>query len=283
MNLAVTKIHGCRNDYLFVDSRDHALPHADEIARRISDRRGGVGADGMILVRSSERADFRMEMYNADGSRGEMCGNGIRGLAKFVHDHGLLAGDRERISVETDAGIRELALHKSGGKVTGVTVNMGKPEFDARRIPVAAEGQVVDHPIEVGGRVWRITCVSMGNPHAVTFDADPVQLDLARLGPNFASHEFFPRGVNTEFIRVDSPGHLTMRVWERGSGETAACGTGACAAVVAGAVTGRCDRRATVALPGGDLQIDYREQGDVFMTGPAVEVFSGNVEVDVGG
>jgi len=282
MKLPVTKIHGCRNDYLFIDRRDGALPHAEEIARRVSDRRGGVGADGIILVRSSECADFRMEMYNADGSRGEMCGNGIRGLAKFVHDHGLMAGERDRLTIETDAGIRELDLHKSAGKVANVTVNMGKPEFEARHIPVAAEGQVIDHPIEVAGRIWQITCVSMGNPHAVTFDADPEQLDLERLGPNFASHAFFPQGINTEFIRVESPQHLIMRVWERGSGETAACGTGACAAVAAGAVTGRCGRRVTVSLPGGDLEIDYPEQGDVFMTGPAVEVFSGTVEVNVG-
>ncbi len=283
MRLELTKLHGCRNDYLFVDCTGGMIENAPAVARTVSDRRGGIGSDGLILVCPSEAAEFRMEMYNADGSRGIMCGNGIRALAKFVHDHGLLDNARNELSVDTDAGIKHLTLHKSDGKVSSVTVNMGSAELSGRRIPVDADGEVINHPIEVEGRIWHVTCVSMGNPHAVTFDADPSDLKLYVIGPPFAEHPFFPEGVNTEFIRVDAPDHLTMRVWERGSGETAACGTGACASVVAGVLTGRCERKATVSLPGGDLEIEYTESGEVIMTGPAVEVFSGTFDVNVEG
>ena len=278
-SLTLTKIHGCANDYLFVDCTRNALRDAAKISRIVSDRRTGIGSDGLILVCPSDTADFRMEMYNADGSRGAMCGNGIRGLAKYVADRGMVNGDS--LSVETDSGTKTMDLLRAAGSVESVRVDMGPPVLDGPDIPVAAQGRVVDSPLEVDGRNWQVTCVSMGNPHCVTFDVDPEDLDLERLGPPFETHSFFPAGVNTEFVRVDSPDHLTMRVWERGSGETHACGTGACAVVVAGVLTGRCERTTTVALRGGDLEIEYREQdGTVLMTGPAVEVFTVTIDVE---
>ena len=276
--LTLTKIHGCANDYLFVDCTESTLDRAGDLARILSDRRRGVGSDGMILVCPSEQAEFRMEMYNADGSRGAMCGNGIRGLGKFVADRGMAAGDT--LSVETDSGIKTLELFREAGKVARVKVDMGAPILDGRAIPVDHDGPVIDHQLEAAGRAWTVTCVSMGNPHCVTFDQDPDGMDLATVGPEFEKHPFFPDGVNTEFVRGDSRSHLTMRVWERGSGETSACGTGACAVVVAAVITGRADRKAIVALPGGDLEIEYPDDDHVFMTGPAEEVFTTTVAVD---
>ncbi len=277
MNLAFTKLHGCGNDYIFVDCTGQGIANAPEVARIVSDRRTGVGSDGLILVCPSSVADFRMEMYNADGSRGMMCGNGIRSLAKYVADRGLTRKDI--IDVETDAGVKTLTLLRRAGLVENVTVEMGEAVLDGRSIPVDADGKVIDHELSVAGRTWRVTCVSMGNPHCVTFDADPASLDLERIGPDFEHHAFFPARVNTEFVRVDSPTDLTMRVWERGSGETMACGTGACAVVVAAVLTGRSQRRATVHLRGGDLKIEYRDNGTVVMTGPTVEVFSATIDI----
>ncbi|TFH31225.1 MAG: diaminopimelate epimerase [Myxococcales bacterium] len=276
-----TKYHGCENDYLFIDCTKTALESAPAVARALSHRRRGVGSDGIICIYPSTEADFRMEMYNADGSRGEMCGNGIRGFGKFVADRSMIS--RDTIQVETDAGVKTLELHRTGGHIDRVTVDMGPPILAGREIPVAAEGNVVDHKLDVDGRVWTVTCVSMGNPHCITFDADPDGLDLDKIGPPFEHHPFFPERVNTEFVRVDSPTHLTMRVWERGSGETMACGTGACAVVAAGVLTGRSERKAVVALRGGDLEIDYRADGSVFMTGPTVEVFTATVDVEIQG
>ncbi len=282
MEITLTKIHGCANDYLFADCRERPLARAAEVARLVSDRRRGVGSDGLICIYPSSQADFRMEMYNADGSRGEMCGNGIRGFGKYVADRGLARG--ETLRVETDAGIKTLQLARNGdGKVASVTVDMGPPVLEGRRIPCAADGEVIDRPLEVAGRTWKVTCVSMGNPHCVSFDADPADLDLPTIGPAFTTHAFFPAGVNAEFVRVDSRTHLTMRVWERGSGETWACGTGACAVLVAAVLSGRADAKATVSLPGGDLQIEYRPGQTVLMTGPAVEVFTTTVCVDLNG
>lgn len=286
MPFSFTKLHGCGNDYLFVDcTRDSHLSGSTEIqaiARYVSDRRTGVGADGVILVCADRLVDFRMEMYNADGSRGKMCGNGIRSLAKFVHDHGLTA--QTTIHVATDSGVKKLEMEIQRGKVHRVRVEMGEAILDGRQIPVDADGQVIDQPFSVADRDWRITCVSMGNPHCVTFDLDPDDLDrdetdIRRIGPKFEHHPFFPESVNTEFVRVDSRTELTMRVWERGSGETFACGTGACAALVAAVLTDRADRRATVHLRGGDLDIDYQHNGHVVMTGPTVEVFSATIEI----
>jgi len=282
MPLTFTKLHGCGNDYLFVDcTRDNTkLPGSTEIqaiARYVSNRRTGVGSDGVILICPDRLVDFRMEMYNADGSRGQMCGNGIRSFGKYAFDHGLTGS--KTIRVATDCGVRKLDLEVAFGKVHRVRVEMGKAVLDGRQIPVDADGQVIDKPFEAAGRDWRITCVSMGNPHCVTFDADPDTLDVERIGPQFENHPFFPQRVNTEFVRVDSRTELTMRVWERGSGETFACGTGACAVLVAAVLTDRADRNATVHLRGGDLEIEYREDGNVVMTGPTVEVFSATIDI----
>ena len=281
MPFSFTKLHGCGNDYLLVDCTHGSLlpgsPEIPAITRYVSDRHTGVGSDGVILICSDRTADFRMEMYNADGSRGRMCGNGIRSMAKYVYDHALTAS--KHLAIATDSGVKKLDLEVSGGKVHRVRVAMGKAVLDGRQIPVDADGPVIDRPFEVAGRQWRITCVSMGNPHCVTFDVDPDTLPIKDVGPHFEHHAFFPERVNTEFVRVDSRSELTMRVWERGSGETFACGTGACAALVAAVLTGRADRHATVHLRGGDLEIEYSEDGDVVMTGPTVEVFSGSISI----
>lgn len=279
MKIEFTKLHGCANDYLFVDCTRAPLERADEISRIVSDRHTGLGSDGVICIYPSDAADFRMEMYNADGSRGAMCGNGIRGVGKYVADRGMAATDEVRI--DTDAGVKILTLAKRGGVVVSARVDMGRAIVEGREIPVDADGEVFDRPLEVDGKTWTVSCVSMGNPHCVTFDTDPDGLDLARIGPGFERHTFFPNSVNTEFVRVDSPEHLTMRVWERGSGETLACGTGACAVVVAAARTGRAARNATVALRGGDLEIEYADDETVFMTGPSVEVYTAEVEIDL--
>ena len=276
--LRFTKMHGIGNDYVYVDAFDASVPDPPALARRVSPRRTAIGSDGLILIRRSEVADCRMEMYNADGSRGEMCGNGIRCVAKYAFEHGLTRANPMRI--ETDAGVKLLDLELSSGRVARVTVDMGAPILDGPRIPVAAEGRVVDAPLEVGGEEYRVTCVSMGNPHCVVFVDDVAAFDLPRIGPEFEHHRFFPKRVNTEFVRVDGPRELTMRVWERGSGETAACGTGACAVLVAAALTGRAERAATVHLNGGDLAIQWHESDDhVLMTGSAEEAFSGEIEV----
>jgi len=275
--LPFAKLHGTANDFIYVDARAGFPGDPAAIARRLCDRRRGIGADGLILLLPSTEADGRMVIYNADGSRAEMCGNGIRGLAKFVYERGLLP--KNPLTVETDAGVKALELHLDGGRVARVTVDMGMPEWRGREIPVDADGEVLDRPLVVDGRTWSVTCVSMGNPHCVVFVDDVAGLPLETLGPRFEHHPFFPRRVNTEFVRVDGRERLTMRVWERGSGETMACGTGACAVGVAAARTGRSARRVTVTLPGGPLEIDWRSDDRVLMTGDAVAVFDGQVEV----
>jgi diaminopimelate epimerase len=282
MPLTFTKLHGCGNDYLFVDcTRGSKLPGSPEIpaiTRYLANRHTGVGSDGVILICNDRLVDFRMEMYNADGSRAQMCGNGIRSFGKYVYDHGLTAS--KTLHVATDCGVKKLDLELSRGKVHRVRVDMGKAELDGRKIPVDADGQVMNHPFSVAGRDWNITCVSMGNPHCVIFDVDDLDsLDLEKIGPQFENHRFFPERVNTEFVHVDSPTELTMRVWERGSGETFACGTGACAVLVAGVITGRAERKATIHLRGGDLDVEYAENGSVVMTGPTVEIFTATVDI----
>jgi diaminopimelate epimerase len=275
--LPFVKLHGTANDFVYVDARAGLPGDPAALARRLCDRRRGVGGDGLILLETSADADCRMTIYNNDGSRAEMCGNGIRGLAKFVWDRGLVR--KNPLAIATDAGVKRVHLDLSGGRVARVQVDMGRPEWDGRRIPVAADGEVVDRPLEVAGREWRVTCLSMGNPHCVVFVDDVAGLPLAEIGPRFERHPFFPKRVNTEFIRVAGRTRLEMRVWERGAGETMACGTGACAAVVAAARTGRTGRQVVVALPGGELEIDWRDDDRVLMTGDAVEVFEGHVEV----
>ena len=284
--LAFTKMHGCGNDYVYVvaDRVRPADPAA--LARRVSDRRFGIGGDGLIMLCPSPSADVRMEMYNADGSRGEMCGNGIRCVARLHYE--LSGGRKNPIVVDTDCGPKTIALKLAGGRAVAATVDMGAPILEGREIPVDRDGRVIDYPLAVGDREYRITAVSMGNPHCVIFVEDDSVFGLddaefARLGRLFEHHPFFPRRVNTEFILPLSRNRLKMRVWERGSGETLACGTGACAAQVAAVLTDRADRNATVELRGGELEIEWRERGPeaghVFMTGEAVEVFSGEIEV----
>lgn len=271
-----TKMQGLGNDYVYVNCFKEKIDNPPELARRISDRHFGVGSDGLIMINPSDKADFEMEMYNADGSRGEMCGNGIRCVAKYVYDYGLT--DKTHISVETLGGIKYLDLTVEEGKVKMVKVDMGKPELEPLKIPVKASGdKAVDEPILVGGNEYKMTCVSMGNPHAVIFiGCDVREFPLEEIGPKFENHERFPNRVNTEFVRVIDRRTAEMRVWERGSGETLACGTGACAVAVACALNGFTEDEVTVRLLGGDLQIRWdREKDTVFMTGPAEVVFDG--------
>lgn len=271
-----TKMQGLGNDYVYVNCFEEKIDNPPELARRISDRHFGVGSDGLIMINPSNKADFEMEMYNADGSRGEMCGNGIRCVAKYVYDYGLT--DKTDISVETLGGIKYLELTVEDGKVKTVKVDMGKPELEPQKIPVKADGdKAVDEPILVGGEEYRMTCVSMGNPHAVVFvGCDVRNFPLEEFGPKFESHERFPNRVNTEFVRVIDRRTAEMRVWERGSGETLACGTGACAVAVACVLNGLTEDEVTVRLLGGDLQIRWdREKDTVYMTGPAEVVFDG--------
>ncbi|HYR96280.1 MAG TPA: diaminopimelate epimerase [Candidatus Binatus sp.] len=278
--LRFAKLHGTANDFIYVDAREGFPGDPAALAPRLCDRRRGIGADGLILLETAagSDADCRMVVYNADGSRAEMCGNGIRGLAKFVHDRGLVHADPLR--VETDAGVKTLHTELNGhGRVARVTVDMGVPVWDGPSIPVAADGEIIERPLDVDGERYAVTCVSMGNPHCVVFTDDIAGLPLHAIGPRFARHRFFPRGVNTEFVRVAGRDRLAMRVWERGAGETMSCGTGACAAAVAAARTGRTGRRVIVALPGGELEINWRPDDRVLMTGEAVDVFDGHVEV----
>jgi diaminopimelate epimerase len=276
--LRFTKMHGIGNDYVYVDCFSQSVADAPALARRVSPRHTGVGSDGLILICPSDAADCRMEMYNADGSRGNMCGNGIRCVAKYVFDHGLVR--EQRLRVETDSGIKDLQLEVADGRVRSVAVDMGPPELEGAKIPVSAAGRVVDRPLSVDGRSLRVTCVSMGNPHCVTFVSDVDQHPVTTLGPLLEGHSFFPERVNIEFVQILDRGEIRMRVWERGSGETAACGTGACAAVVAGVLNGHTQRRVTVHLNGGDLNIEWSEATrHVTMVGPAEEVFVGELEV----
>src|SRR6266404_28815 len=227
--LRMTKMHGAGNDYVYVDCRERDVADPPRLARAVSRRHHGIGADGLILVRPSDDADVRMEMYNADGSRAQMCGNGIRCVAKFVYERGLHVNP---MRIESDCGVKTLELAVDAhGRVSGATVDMGAPVLDGRKIPVAHDGRVVDHPLEVAGATWKVTCVSMGNPHCVLFVPEVESLDLPRIGPAFERHPFFPERVNTEFVAPRTRREVDFRVWERGSGETMACGTGACAAV----------------------------------------------------
>jgi diaminopimelate epimerase len=288
--LEFVKMQGCGNDYIFIVA-DRVRP-ADPAAlsRRLSDRRFGVGGDGIIMLCPSRSADLRMEMYNADGSRGEMCGNGIRCLARLAYERG--APRKNPLTIETDCGIKTVALMLDASeRVVGATVDMGEPILEGRRIPAAADGRLIEYPLRVADRTETITAVSMGNPHCVVFVQDESVFklddrDFAALGRPFETHPMFPQRINTEFILPLSRRRLKMRVWERGSGETLACGTGACAALVAAALTGRAERSATVELRGGNLEIEWREAGasanHVFMTGDAVEVFRGRVELGPG-
>lgn len=274
-----TKMHGLGNDYVYVNCFEEKIDNPQAVARFVSDRHFGIGSDGLIMINPSKTADFEMEMYNADGSRGEMCGNGIRCVAKYVYDYGLT--DKTQISVETLGGIKYLDLTVEDGKVSLVKVDMGKPELEADLIPIISEReQVIDEPIEVDGKEYHMTGVSMGNPHAVIYVDDVKGLDLEKIGPKFENHERFPKRINTEFVHCIDRQTVEMRVWERGSGETLACGTGACAVAVSSILNNLTDTQVTVKLLGGDLQIEWdREKDRVFMTGPATVVFDGVIDI----
>ena len=277
--LQFTKMQGLGNDYVYVDCTKKKLENASEVAVKVSDRHFGIGSDGLILINASNTADFEMEMYNADGSRGEMCGNGIRCVAKYVYDYGLT--DQTHISVETLGGIKYLDLTVEEGRVRQVRVDMGRPMLCPAEIPVIANGEsVIDMPIEVDGTEYRMTAVGMGNPHTVVFVEDVDGLEIEQIGPKFEHHPCFPNRVNTEFVKVLDRNIVKMRVWERGSGETLACGTGACAVAVACILNGLTENKVTVQLLGGDLLIEWdREADKVYMTGPAEVGFDGEVEL----
>ncbi len=270
-----TKMQGLGNDYVYVNCVNKKMENASEMSVLVSDRHLGIGSDGLILINSSDIADFEMEMYNADGSRSEMCGNGIRCVGKYVYDYGLT--DKTQISIETLAGIKYLELMAEDGKVRQVRVNMGSPVLKPEGIPIALKGEnAIDVPIMAGETEYRMTGVGMGNPHTVVFMEDLERLDIEKIGPLFEDHEYFPNRVNTEFVKVIDRKHVQMRVWERGSGETRACGTGACAVAVACILNGLTEDEVTVTLPGGDLQIQWeRKENIVYMTGPAEVVFEG--------
>lgn len=274
-----TKMHGLGNDYVYVNCFEEKIDNPPAVARFVSDRHFGIGSDGLIMINPSKTADFEMEMYNADGSRGEMCGNGIRCVAKYVYDYGLT--DKTQISVETLGGIKYLDLTIEDGKVSLVKVDMGKPELEADLIPIISEReQVIDEPIEVDGKEYHMTGVSMGNPHAVIYVDDVKGLDLEKIGPKFENHERFPKRINTEFVHCIDRQTVEMRVWERGSGETLACGTGACAVAVSSILNNLTDTQVTVKLLGGDLQIEWdQKKNHVFMTGPAKVVFDGVIDI----
>lgn len=270
-----TKMHGCGNDYVYVNLFEENLKDAAKLATVVSDRHFGIGSDGVITIGPSDCADFRMRIYNADGSEAEMCGNGIRCVAKYVYDHKLT--QNTTITVESGAGVKTLELTVENGKVSLVCVDMGEPALAPEQIPVLADGKrVVDEPIRVMDKEWRMTCVSMGNPHAVVFVDDVENFPLETYGPSFENHERFPKRTNTEFVKVISRTEAAMRVWERGSAETWACGTGTCATVMACILNGYTENKVLVHLRGGDLTIEYDpDTNHVFMTGPATEVFSG--------
>lgn len=278
-----TKMHGCGNDYIYVDGAKEIIPQEKkpDVVKKLSDRHFGIGGDGVIFINPSTEADFEMEMYNMDGSRAEMCGNGIRCVAKFVYDKGLT--DRTHISIISAGKVKYLDLTTESGKVSTVKVNMGAPILKAADIPVIADREeepVVGGDIEVDGKIYKMTCVSMGNPHAVVFMDDVEELPIETVGPLFENHKRFPKRTNTEFVKIIDKEHVEMRVWERGTGETLACGTGACATVVACILNGLTNDTVTVKLLGGSLRIQWdRQENLVYMTGPATTVFEGEIAI----
>jgi diaminopimelate epimerase len=276
-----TKMHGAGNDYVYVNCFEEKLPSdLAAIAQAVSDRHTGIGGDGLILICPSEKADARMRMFNADGSESEMCGNGVRCVAKYVYDHGIATKDE--LEIETGRGVLKLQMFAENGLVEQVRVNMGEPILEAALIPTTFEGTPpLNVALNVGGKNLNVTCISMGNPHCITF-VDEVTDDWVHgVGPQIEVHPAFPNRINAEFIQIVSRSEMIMRVWERGSGETQACGTGACAAAVAAVLNGHTDRTVLCHLPGGDLTLEWAETGEVYMTGPAVEVFQGEWQLAV--
>lgn len=280
MKMKFTKMQGTGNDYVYVNVWEEEVENPKEVAKKVSNRNFGIGSDGLILIAKSEQADCRMIMYNADGSEGAMCGNGVRCVAKYAYDHGLVK--KEVIQVETKSGIKTVSLEIENNKAVFGSVDMGEAILQPERIPLKAKGDTfIKQPIEVAGKIYEITCVSMGNPHAVIFMEDIDGLDLEKIGPLFENHPLFPERVNTEFVEVIDEHTLKMRVWERGSGETISCGTGSCASVVAAVLNGYCKQgeEVTVNLRGGSLYDTYLPDGRVKMRGPAVEVYHGEIEL----
>lgn len=275
--LKFTKMHGAGNDYIYINGFSQKIENPSELAVKLSNRNFGIGSDGLVLILPSDTCDFRMQMFNSDGSEAEMCGNASRCVGKFVYDNGLTT--KKEITLETLAGIKYITLLEGDANARKITVDMGEPILNAQLIPVdVKESPVKNYPLEIDAKVWPITCVSMGNPHAVTFTSDIDKLDLPELGPKFEKNPIFPRKTNTEFIEVIDKHTLNMRVWERGAGETLACGTGACAAAVAAVLNGLTERKVTIHLLGGDLEIEWRESNNhVYMTGEAVTVFEGTL------
>ena len=272
-----TKMQGCGNDYVYINGFTEHIPDEEKsaLAIKLSERHFGIGSDGIIFINPGKVAEFEMEMYNADGSRAEMCGNGIRCVGKFVYDNGLT--DQTSITVESFGKIKYLDLTVEDGKVTRVRVNMGQPELIAANVPVVSEKEmVINEPIEVAGKIYEMTCVSMGNPHAVVWQDDVANLDIEKVGPLFENHKIFPNRTNTEFVEIVDDSHVNMRVWERGTGETLACGTGCCATLVACALNKKTSDHVFVKVLGGEIEIEWdKEQNVIFMTGPATEVFCG--------
>ena len=270
-----TKMQGIGNDYVYVNCFEENVRDPEALAVRISRPHFGVGSDGLVLIEPSDVADFGMRIFNSDGSESEMCGNATRCIGKYVYERGLT--DKTELTLMTRAGLKQLQLRARGGKVHSVRVDMGSPELDPRRVPVDLPGEIVlGHRLDVGGMMYAIHCVSMGNPHCVIFVRDPDDIDLPMVGPLIENHRIFPNRTNVEFVTVRDRQHLRMRVWERGAGETLACGTGACAALVASVLTGKADREAEVRLNGGVLQIAWSpEDNHVYKEGPAEFVFDG--------
>ena len=276
MSLSFTKMHGIGNDFILIDCRDVAVSHQlsaiSTLSKRLCDRRFGIGADQILLLQNSDKADFSMRIFNADGSEVEMCGNGIRCFAKYIWDRKL--SSKQVLEIETPAGI--IRPEKAGEMVR---VDMGRPELEGRKIPVNLDGRIKDYRIVIDDREFEMTCVSMGNPHAVIVVDDLAAFDLQRYGPQIETHKLFPKKINVEFIQVIDPKTIRMRVWERGSGETLACGTGASAVAVAADMKGIVEKKVTIQLIGGDLAIELHEDGHVYMTGPAEEVFTGIINL----
>jgi len=275
-----TKMHGIGNDYIYVNCFEEKVDNPEKVSIYVSDRRKGIGSDGLVMIMPSDKADFRMRIFNADGSEAMMCGNATRCIGKYVYDKGLT--DKTEITLETNSGIKYLTLFPENGKVEFVEVDMGKAILTPKDIPVNSDKErFISEPVEVDGKEYKITCVSMGNPHAIVYMDDINNLELEKIGPSFENHKLFPDRINTEFIEVIDSQTLKMRVWERGSGETFACGTGACASVVASVLNGYCnhDEEVTVHLRGGDLKITWNSDGTVIMKGPAALICDGDVDV----